>query len=332
MGDHVSTEKPAHRHADRALAFLARLATEFMAVLSLAELVDHVLEALDSSLGFDSSTVGLLDEGSSDVITLVGCAGIRSDFRGLKVPRAQGLNWAVMDSMRPLYVPDMRADPRVFQRHPGVNSGIYTPLIIGGRSIGVLSAHRSEVDAFTSADLDALTIVGRYLAGAFEVARLYEQLRTQAATDALTGVPNRRSFMDRLPAELERSRRSARPLSVVLADLDGFKGINDAYGHAAGDRALIACAEALTRHIRAYDYVARFGGDEFVLLFPDTPSAQADAIIGRMRNLEVLGVGDSDNMRLRVSWGIAVCPDDGDNADALVRTADTRLYAMKHRV
>jgi PAS domain S-box-containing protein len=166
---------------DKALAFLARLASEFTAVLGLSGLVDRVLESLREEVGFNSCTIGLLDERDRDALRIVGANGIRADFRGLIIPRGHGLNWAVIESGAPLYVPDMQADPRVFRRLEPVRSGIYAPLIVEGRPIGVLSAHRSEAHAFTADDLDLLTVAARYLAGAFEVARLHEQLEHRAA-------------------------------------------------------------------------------------------------------------------------------------------------------
>ncbi len=159
----------------KALGFLAHLVGDFTAVLSLPDLVKRVMDSLRDEFGFDSCTVALLDEHNPDVLTLVGGTGIRTGFLGLVIPRGQGLHWAVMEASAPLYVPDMHADPRVFRREERIRSGIYAPLVVQGRPIGVLSAHRSRVDAFPLSDQNLLTIVAGYLAGAFEVARLYEE-------------------------------------------------------------------------------------------------------------------------------------------------------------
>lgn len=160
---------------DKALGFLAHLMGDFMAVLSLPNLVKRVLDSLRDEFGFDSCTVALLDEHNPDVLTLVGGTGIRTGFLGLVIPQGQGLHWAVMEAKAPLYVPDMHIDPRVFRREERIRSGIYAPLVVQSRPIGVLSAHRSRVDAFPASDLNLLTIVAGYLAGTFEVARLYEE-------------------------------------------------------------------------------------------------------------------------------------------------------------
>jgi putative nucleotidyltransferase with HDIG domain len=167
--------KLPRREYGKALGFLAHLVGHFTAVLSLPDLVKRVLDSLRDEFGFDSCTVALLDEHNPTVLTLVGGTGIRTGFLGLVIPQGQGLHWAVMEAKAPLYVPDMHADPRVFRREERIRSGIYAPLIVHNRPIGVLSVHRSRVDAFPASDLNLLTIVAGYLAGAFEVARLYEE-------------------------------------------------------------------------------------------------------------------------------------------------------------
>lgn len=330
---HMGSEVIFPEESDKALAFLARLAQEFTALLHLPALVDHVLEALHAEVGFDSCTVALLDERDANSLTIVGATGIRANFRGLTIPRSHGLNWVVMETGAPLLVPDMQADPRVYRRDNRVRSGIYAPLVAGTRPIGVLSAHHGQVHGFTQADLNLLTVVARYLAGAFEVARLHEQLRTLAATDTLTGLMNRRSFLEQLRAELERTRRTCHPVSVALLDLDSFKVINDRYGHATGDAILVQVARWLRQNIRAYDHVGRFGGDEFIVMFPETSMEGASAILRRLRYVDVSGVvadgaGDA-RFRLSLSWGVATSPDDGLDQTQVLHVADQRLYAMK---
>ena len=169
-------------------------------------------------------------------------------------------------------------------------------------------------------------------ASAVEAARLHEKVKDLAAKDSLTGLPNRRTFFERMASELARSHRLGRPLSVALVDLNGFKAINDTYGHSTGDTALIRAAQLLAQGMRASDVVARFGGDEFVLLFPETTTAGAQRVLRRMGTMKAAVSEEvSAELRLTIAWGVATWPTDGPSPEQLLRTADRRLYEMKKR-
>jgi two-component system, cell cycle response regulator len=151
-------------------------------------------------------------------------------------------------------------------------------------------------------------------------------LQHLAATDALTGLANYRQFAHTLGAETRRSARTGRPFAVLLFDLDGLKGINDRYGHEAGNRALRRMSAALRRSCRSLDTPARCGGDEFAIVLPETGAKGAE-LIGRRICASL--AGDQEEPRLSVSVGIAVSPHDGVSMEALLRVADRALYAMK---
>ena len=316
--------------ADKSTAFLACLASDFTVLLSLPELAERALEALDAELGFDSCAIGLLDGHGAEVLTFVGASGLAQGVRGVTLPRGQGPDWAVLDTGRPLYVPDLTAEPRALHGDERIRSGIYAPLSVQGRAKGVLSAHRGRPDAFSESDLDLLTGVAGYLAGACEVARLSEQRRAFAVTDHLTGLMNRRAFLDQTEAEIALSRRTGRPFAVAMLDLNGFKAVNDTHGHAAGDMALIRVADALRQSTRTYDRVVRWGGDEFVLLLPATTAAQAHELLGRVGGIAVPLSDTPAGPPLTVSWGVASWPADGDSLEVLMGVADARLYDMKN--
>ena len=167
-------------------------------------------------------------------------------------------------------------------------------------------------------------------ASALEAARLHEKVQELAATDVLTGLTNRRGFFDRMAAELSRSHRTGRPLSVALLDLDELKLINDTYGHSVGAAGLARLAQVLTHGMRSSDLAARFGGDEFVLLFPETPFAEAVGILDRLRDTKIaVSDGRGGELRLTFSWGVATWPENGASPEHLLRVADQRLYVMK---
>ncbi|MDA1062274.1 MAG: GGDEF domain-containing protein [Chloroflexi bacterium] len=158
------------------------------------------------------------------------------------------------------------------------------------------------------------------------------QLELMAATDALTGLPNRRSFSDGLNAEFRRSRRYSRPLAVLMLDLDNFKEMNDTYGHPFGDFLLAEVADTLGRNVRDSDLVARYGGEEFVVMLPETTSDEAVAVAEKLRRAiadREFAQGDL-RVQLRVSAGVAGFEGQGLEAPAeLVTHADRALYVAK---
>jgi len=182
---------------------------------------------------------------------------------------------------------------------------------------------------FFLAELSKVTSYGIMLGGALiDQARLFDQVRTLAISDPLTGLANYRRLIGVIESELDRSRRTRRPFSIVLLDMDGLKSINDRYGHLVGSRALVRLSKILRNHSRAIDTPARYGGDEFALVLPEAPRETAARVSGRVR--ERLA-GEAEEPALSVSAGIAAYPEDGDTAEKLLGAADRALYRMKHR-
>lgn len=154
------------------------------------------------------------------------------------------------------------------------------------------------------------------------------QARLLAITDALTGLGNYRRLLDVFHAEIERSGRTRRPFAVLLLDLDGLKKINDRYGHLGGSRVLCRLADVLRVHCRAIDTAARYGGDEFAVILPETTAAAAELVASRIRKRIA---SDDEQPAFSASIGVAIYPRDGETVEALLRTADRELYGMKSR-
>ncbi len=159
-------------------------------------------------------------------------------------------------------------------------------------------------------------------------ARLFDQVRTLAVSDSLTGLANYRRLISVIEAELDRSRRTQRPFSVVLFDMDGLKAINDQYGHLTGSRAIVRLGKVLRSHSRAIDTAARYGGDEFAIVLPEAGKDIASRIVSRIRERLV---SDAEVPAISASAGVAAFPEDGDTPEKLLAAADRALYRMKHR-
>lgn len=157
---------------------------------------------------------------------------------------------------------------------------------------------------------------------------LFEHVRRLASSDPLTGLANYRRLIDALGAEIERTKRTGRPFSLLLFDLDGLKRINDAYGHAVGSRAICRVAVALRLNCRAVDTAGRYGGDEFALILPETAKDAAREVAIRIGDAIL---NDEELPRLSASVGIGVYPQEGDTVLALLASADRALYQAKGR-
>ena len=195
-----------------------------------------------------------------------------------------------------------------------------------------LAACQSErmLDApFVLAQALKVTSYAIALGGALlDSSRLFEQVRHLAASDPLTGLANYRRLLDALENETERTNRNGRPFAVLLLDLDGLKKINDTYGHLVGSRALCRVADTLRINCRAIDTAARYGGDEFALVLPETQEEEARHVAERIR--EVMA-SDPEKPPISASIGISVYRGEGERIEKLLSKADANLYADKAR-
>jgi len=217
----------------------------------------------------------------------------------------------------------------------GTRAVLVVPLVIGNASLGVLTLFSRTPKLFSADDVR----IGRELAAqvslAIERARLHEALRSQADTDGLTGLLNHRAILETLDRELIRLRRTGDPVAVMMIDLDGFKQVNDTWGHQAGDDVLRHTASLLRSTVREIDAVGRYGGDEFLIVLPGIDRSGAESVAMRLRerfeatNCSLVSIDVLARVPIDLSIGIAAAPSDAEFRTDLVSLADVRMYALK---
>jgi diguanylate cyclase (GGDEF)-like protein/putative nucleotidyltransferase with HDIG domain len=256
-------------------------------------------------------------------------------FSSLRIPMGQGLSGWVAHNRKPIIngnpsvEPGYLNDPSKFST---LRSALAVPLEGVSGVIGVLALYRGERDAFTTDHLRILLAVSGKMALSIENALKYQQAESSATTDYLTGLPNARSLFLQLDRELARCKRDSSSLTVMVSDMDGFKQINDRFGHLEGNRVLRLFAQALKDSCREYDYVARMGGDEFVVIAPGLGAEAAGKKAEQMRALaRQAGSEVCSEDILSLSVGRAMYPEDGNDAEQLLSKADRRMYLEKEK-
>jgi diguanylate cyclase (GGDEF)-like protein len=212
------------------------------------------------------------------------------------------------------------------------NSALVVPLEGVTGLVGVMALYQTAADAFTSDHLRILQVITSRVALFVENALRFREAESSATMDYLTGIANARALSLHLEQELARCSREGATMAVMVCDLDGFKQVNDCYGHLAGDKVLKQFAEALTSLCREYDYAARMGGDEFVIVAPNmTPEAVSEraVLFSDMAKLAGSDICGADFLSL--SLGAAFYPRDGVDAEQLLAEADRAMYTAKQR-
>ncbi len=246
-------------------------------------------------------------------------------------PVSEGITGRTVSEGATSNVPRTDLDPRastVAGTAEDPEALVCVPLRVEGQTIGALNVYRMGEDvSFSAHEARVIERFATMVALAFTSARQRDRLQVQANTDELTGLLNRRAYLERLDAELARAKRAGTVVAVVLLDIDGFKAINDTQGHAEGDRVLRAIGRRLRETVRADETVARFGGEEFALILAGAETIRAREASERFR--AAIGTVSSRGSRLSASAGLALWPADAANAEELLGAADRALYRAK---
>lgn len=256
-------------------------------------------------------------------------------FSALEIPLGEGLSGWVAENRKPVVNGNPSVEPGYLNdpaRYSNLKSALAVPLEGIDGVIGVLTLYHAQKDAFNRDHLRILLAISSKLALSIENNLKYRIAKDSATIDYLTGLLNVRSLFVRLESEVSRCQREGSSLTVLACDLDGFKRVNDRFGHLEGNRILRLVAEALKQICRDYDCVARMGGDEFVIVLPGVPTETVDSMIERFcAATSEIGWSLAGEEILSISVGKAVLPKDGCEAEVLLAEADRQMYKSKRR-
>jgi len=314
----------------RHLSLLNTISRNAIATLNPDEMLAKITEQIEAGLTYDHIGIATLDYSTREIV-IQAEAGRRRGALGKRIPLGSGmLGQVARTGNMATYSAAVPSESTLKPLLPDSVAAIGLPVFYAEQLHGVLYVESSEAMEFSDEEILLLGTLADLISGALHNALTFQKAQEQAITDGLTGVKTHRFFMEALSAEWKRSTRAGRAFALVLMDLDRFKFVNDFYGHLEGDLVLQRVGQILETNCRRSDVVARYGGDEFVILMPETSMEQARQLASKLR-----GWVSADPLlrekNISASFGIACYPLHGSSPQELIQVADASMYLSKHQ-
>ncbi len=306
--------------------------------LNLDSILQNIMQKVAEYFRPDTWSLLMVDESKDELYFAIAVGDAAETLKTVRLKMGEGIAGWVAKHAEPLVVPDVYNDPRFAKRIDEMTkwqtrSIICMPLKSRQRVLGVIQLINVGLGQFDERELFFLQALCDYAAIAIENARAVEKIQELTITDDCTGLFNARHLYNTLEAEVYRSARFNYEFTVLFVDLDRFKQVNDTYGHLIGSKLLAEIGYAIKAHLRLIDYAFRYGGDEFVILLPQTGKESATIVARRLLDffrgttwLQEEGL----NLNIRASFGLASYPEDAKSAHEIIRQADEMMYMVKN--
>jgi diguanylate cyclase (GGDEF)-like protein len=319
------------------LGILHDVAKALTSSLNLDSILQTIMEKVAAYFRPDTWSLLMTDDEHRELYFAIAVGDASESLKSVRLRIGEGIAGWVAKYGEPLVVPDVSKDERFAPRIDELTqwktkSILCVPLASKNRILGVIQLINVDMSSFGKDQFMLLQALADYAAIAIDNARAVEKIQELTITDDCTGLYNARHLYNTIEAEVYRSNRFSYEFSVLFLDLDRFKLVNDTHGHLVGSR-LYEIGATIKSRLRLIDYAFRYGGDEFVVLLPQT--AKQSAMVVARRLLEIMRttmfhVGDNLELNVRASMGVAGFPDDAKNAHDLIRCADEMMYTVKN--
>ncbi|MFH2035058.1 MAG: GGDEF domain-containing protein, partial [Candidatus Zixiibacteriota bacterium] len=302
-------------------------------ILNVDEVIAEVMKITGKLMNYPASGILLKGPGGNYIYRGRDIDG-RTNFH-LKAAdlEANTLIMRVAEQAEPVTVKDIGGRNDYQPQRKNTRSVMIVPMVAHGKTIGILTAESSKLGAFGGKDQNMMMVVARAAGMSLENAMLHHQMEELTITDELTGVYNYRYFAEKLKEEQRRAARYDLPLSLIMLDIDWFKKFNDTYGHEIGNIVLKGITGVIKKCIRDVDILCRYGGEEFVVILPQTPQIEV-ALIGERIRQQIYeasfgGGANIPELKVTVSVGISSFPENGKPHEELLAVTDTAMYRAK---